>query len=282
MDKIIPNSGLVHIACEIFGYLDLGTLQRCRLVSQDWQECIENDPRYKNLLLDATKNFPFFGKEKKCVSMDPEVLRALFALNGDPEVQKSGGGWASLHIANEPFLIENFIWFAQFGIDVNARDSQGRTPLHWACFNRCEATVLTLLKDPRINFNVEDIQGRTPLHLAFLNKDFPNPNYPDPHYCDEECKDVKFIEKLVTLSIKHKMNLNALDRKGRTPYHLMCMTRCSAETNAFLKLASKYNYLLFNLRRQDYNRETPKDLARKKKAIEEFEERRRNNKLRSN
>ena len=279
MDKIIQNSGLDHIAYEIFGYLDLSTLQRCRLVSQDWQECIENDPRYKNLLLDATKNFPFFGKEKRCVPKDPEVLKALFELNADPEVQKSGGGWASLHIANEPFLIENFVWFAQFGIDVNAKDSQGRTPLHWACFNRCEATVLTLLKDSRINFTVEDNYGRTPLHLAFLNQDYPNPNYPDPHYCDEECKDVKFIEKLVTLSIKHKMNLNALDCKGRTPYHLMCMTRCSVETNAFLKLASKYNYLLFDLRRKDYNRETPQDLARKKKAIDE---RRRNNKLRRN
>ena len=65
-----------------------------------------------------------------------------------------------------------------------------------------------------------------------------------------------------------KEYLNMTDHKGRTPYHLMCIARCSVETNAFLKVASTYNYLLFDLRRQDYNRETPQDLARKKKVNE--------------
>ncbi|MDR0288701.1 MAG: ankyrin repeat domain-containing protein [Rickettsiales bacterium] len=56
--------------------------------------------------------------------------------------------------------------------DINAKDSQGRTALHYAaCFN--DTNMAELLLDARADINTKDDQGRTALHYAacFNNTD---------------------------------------------------------------------------------------------------------------
>ena len=46
------------------------------------------------------------------------------------------------------------------------------------------------------------------------------------------CSDTQFLEKMLKISIERKIDLNATDQDGGTPFHLMCMTRCSTLSTA--------------------------------------------------
>lgn len=52
------------------------------------------------------------------------------------------------------------------GIDVNAADEHGQTPLWWAVSEGHEAVVRQLLAAPGIDVNAADKNGRTPLIVA--------------------------------------------------------------------------------------------------------------------
>jgi hypothetical protein len=54
------------------------------------------------------------------------------------------------------------------GIDLNAKDNNGRTPLSWAAENMNDQIVRQLLKDG-IDLNSKDNNGRTPLSWASLS-----------------------------------------------------------------------------------------------------------------
>ena len=62
------------------------------------------------------------------------------------------------------------------GVDVEARDTLGRTALHWACVANNEALLRTLLgsesssSSPRAQVNCVDGRMKTPLHLAVAHK----------------------------------------------------------------------------------------------------------------
>ena len=83
-----------------------------------------------------------------------------------------------------------------------------------------------------------------------------------------------FFAMLLDIAVNREIDVNALDHEGRTPFHLMCMTRCAKETKAFTDLANgKFSNLMFDLQKRDYNGETPEDLARKRDMIEKRKQR---------
>jgi hypothetical protein len=51
-------------------------------------------------------------------------------------------------------------------MDVNAKDSDGRTPLSWAVEHGYEAIVKLLLETGQVEVNLKDNEGQTPLSLA--------------------------------------------------------------------------------------------------------------------
>jgi ankyrin repeat protein len=53
------------------------------------------------------------------------------------------------------------------GIDVDISDTNGWTPLHWACRNGDVDTV-RLLTDSGANLHSKNIQGQTPLDVAIF------------------------------------------------------------------------------------------------------------------
>ncbi|MDR2807021.1 MAG: ankyrin repeat domain-containing protein [Puniceicoccales bacterium] len=57
------------------------------------------------------------------------------------------------------------------GVNINAQDKDGDTPLHWAVMKKNSEAVKLLLEQPGININAQDKDGDTPLHLAVKNKD---------------------------------------------------------------------------------------------------------------
>ena len=100
-----------------------------------------------------------------------------------------------LHMAaqgNNPNMI---IYFkVKYNISVISKDSQGNTPLHWACYNSSEETINYLLSYME-DINIQNNEGKTPLHIAV------------------------FTEKpsLIKKLIKTGADINIKDKEGKTP-----------------------------------------------------------------
>ncbi|PWA85036.1 Acyl-CoA-binding protein, ACBP [Artemisia annua] len=61
--------------------------------------------------------------------------------------------------------MENLLRCVEAGISVDAKDSEGRTPLHWAV-DRGHIDVAELLLNRNADVNLQDNDGQTPLHYA--------------------------------------------------------------------------------------------------------------------
>lgn len=55
--------------------------------------------------------------------------------------------------------------------DINVRDKNGCTPLHWAVYMGSPISISYLLANKDIDINAKDIWGQTPLHKAVKKND---------------------------------------------------------------------------------------------------------------
>ena len=155
------------------------------------------------------------------------------------------------------------------GANVNARDRDGNTPLHEACFFKerlqelkrlikkgayntrnearntrllldsinCHLNVIKLLIKSGANVNARDRNKKTPLHLA---------------------SDMDQLE-IVSLLIKSGVNMNARDVNGETPLHGACYKSQLEVVNCLLKNGA-------NITIKNNRGETPFDVAKKRKS----------------
>ncbi|GMH18346.1 hypothetical protein Nepgr_020187 [Nepenthes gracilis] len=63
--------------------------------------------------------------------------------------------------------IDNLLKCIENGVSVNLKDSEGRTPLHWAV-DRGHLSVVQLLINKNGDINTKDDEGQTPLHYAVI------------------------------------------------------------------------------------------------------------------
>lgn len=63
--------------------------------------------------------------------------------------------------------IDNLRKYIGNGVSVNLKDSEGRTPLHWAV-DRGHANIVELLLNNHADVNAKDNEGQTPLHYAAM------------------------------------------------------------------------------------------------------------------
>ncbi|XP_059629007.1 acyl-CoA-binding domain-containing protein 1 [Cornus florida] len=61
--------------------------------------------------------------------------------------------------------VENMLECIESGVTVNLKDSEGRTPLHWAV-DRGHLSITELLVTRNADINAKDNEGQTPLHYA--------------------------------------------------------------------------------------------------------------------
>jgi ankyrin repeat protein len=84
------------------------------------------------------------------------------------------------------------------GVDVNARNNNGKTPLFLTAFSRGHTDIIKLLLDHGADVNAKEHNGETPLHSAALNAS----------------------EDSTELLLSHGADVNAKDNKGRTPLQM--------------------------------------------------------------
>ncbi|KAL3630716.1 Acyl-CoA-binding domain-containing protein 1 [Castilleja foliolosa] len=105
---------------------------------------------------------------------------------------------------------EKLLKCIESGVPLNIKDSEGRTPLHWAV-DRGHLNVATLLLDKNADVNAKDDEGQTAMHYAAV------------------CERTEIAELLV----KHGADVDIKDNEGGTPRDL-CETSWPG-----LKLLSK-------------------------------------------
>ena len=70
-----------------------------------------------------------------------------------------------MHVAAQGDSASSLYFFKELGLELDAPDKRGSTPLHWACFRQSEIALGYLLAwNP--DLNKQDVEGMTPLHLA--------------------------------------------------------------------------------------------------------------------
>lgn len=83
---------------------------------------------------------------------------------------------------------ENLLKCIESGVPVNVKDSEGRTPLHWAV-DRGHLNVTALLLSRNADVNETDIDGQTPLHYAAVCERAEIAEFLVNHNADLEIKD---------------------------------------------------------------------------------------------
>ena len=72
--------------------------------------------------------------------------------NGSNVMAQNAFGLNMIHVAAQGDAAPSLYFFLTKGVDINAQDKRGSTPLHWACYSTSEIALSYLLAwNPELN-----------------------------------------------------------------------------------------------------------------------------------
>jgi serine/threonine-protein phosphatase 6 regulatory ankyrin repeat subunit B len=145
-------------------------------------------------------------------------LAELLIRRGAGVNAKDKDGKTPLHWALENNSINLAELLIQGGAEVNAQDKDGWTPLHWAA-EKNHAAVVELLIKSGAEVNAKDKNGKTPLHKATSRNS----------------------AAVVELLIKSGAEVNAKDKYGKTPLHSAALKNSSAVAELLIESGAEVN-----------------------------------------
>jgi ankyrin repeat protein len=178
-----------------------------------------------------------------------QLIKLLVANGADVNIVSKNSGDTLLHTAcGGEGDVEVVCLLISLGMNVNARNLSGETPLYLASQASSDDVVFILLEfgaDP----NIADKEGKTPLHQAFfinvlniLLKRGANPNIRDTngatalHVLSED-----YVPSAVQSLIDYGADVNIKDNDGNTPLHVAHLE------NVKILLKNGANYKIKNL-----------------------------------
>jgi cytohesin len=99
-----------------------------------------------------------------------DCVERLLKRGVDPNA-KNAAGKTPLHLAAQYGYRDIAELLLNYGADPNARDLAGQTPLHWAVAMG-HVDIVELLLERGADPNAQDASGNTPLHIAAMTKYF--------------------------------------------------------------------------------------------------------------
>ena len=150
------------------------------------------------------------------------------------------------------------------GIEIDAKDCQDRTALHFAA-NYCHHEISLMLLKNGSNVNLKDSELKTPLHFAIesgscevienlinygANNEYFNTNTQESPIHFAVKQNCQVVEDIIKLLIEKGVEINAQDYLCRTPLHVAIKNRNEDIALFLTKLGADVNS-------QDYEMKTP-------------------------
>jgi ankyrin repeat protein len=137
-------------------------------------------------------------------------------------------------------------------VDVDSKDSEGRTPLFWAAAKGHEVVVKLLVETGNVDVNSKDSEGRTPLCWAAENGHKAVVNLLLEYKADASIKGRRDQTPLLTAAysgdeavakrlLEYKAEVNTQDNNGRTPLSFAAMNGHEAMAKLLLEYMAEIN-----------------------------------------
>ena len=109
--------------------------------------------------------------------------------------------------------VEDIKYFIESGVDVNVKDVEGFTPLHYAAERNPQVEVLIYLVSQGAVVDAKNKSGRTPLHGAA--------------HCNSNVDVLKYL-------VSQGADANTKDDNGRTPLHMAAISNSNIDVLKYL------------------------------------------------
>ena len=152
--------------------------------------------------------------------------------------------------------------------DWTTSDNNGVTLLHLACAKKCEMKVkflLSIASDKGIDVNAKDLHGRTPLHYISHASHFLRYDKSRTQNSKQEFFPIE--ELFLKYSTKLPINFDAVDNNGETFLHMTFKHHIQTHVRAFIQVAKDVYKKEFNVSLRNHFGLTPLDIAVSKRSI---------------